>query len=380
MIFSYEPLEREIIMKSILILSIFFTSSIILAQNASLESVDDCVACHEEIVQQWQGSMHALSTLDKDVLYRGMYEWAKQDTKGKITKKCKNCHTPYFFLKDTLLVSQIDRERPVDCIYCHSIDSIHQESKFSSIKYAANDNNSSDYHTILSRDHFKNEKLCMLCHAELINPNQVAICTTGDEFYNQSESKSTCQSCHMPKVQGHKSAASDSISDIHAHTFYGPHNEEFLKGSIKISGVVIGNKLKIAIDNSKTPHSYPTGTPLRMVILKVIGLNQDGKIVYQNWQKNPVNEDKQAVFARMFMDDKGKMPSPPWRAVKVGHESRLKPGEVRSITYELPDEVSKISAKLFFQLAPIPILNKLKIDDPYLRKAHLIDEIELEIN
>lgn len=184
----------------------------------------------------------------------------------------------------------------------------------------------------------------------------------------------------MPEVKGYKSDESDSISDIHAHTFLGPHNEEFLKGSIKISGEVNGNELILAIDNSNIPHSYPTGTPLRMVLLKVIGLNRDGKIVYQNWQKNPLKEDKQAIFARMFADDKGNMPSPPWRAVKVGHESRLKPGEIRHISYELPKKVTKITAKLFFQLAPVPILNKLKIDDPFLRKAHLINEFELEIN
>ena len=117
-----------------------------------------------------------------------------------------------------------------------------------------------------------------------------------------------------------------------------------------------------------------------MVILKVIGLNKDGKIVYQNWQKNPVAEDKQAIFARMFADEKGNMPSPPWRAAKVAYESRLKSGEIRAITYELPQSVTKITAKVFFQLAPIPILTKLKIDDPYLKTPHLIDEITMELN
>ncbi|MEJ2544023.1 MAG: multiheme c-type cytochrome [Calditrichaceae bacterium] len=362
------------------ILSFILISSMIFAEDYTLETVDDCAACHDEIAQQWQSSMHALSTLDKDVLYRGMYEWAKEDTQGKITKKCKNCHTPYFYLSDTILVTKEVRERSVDCLYCHSIDSLHMEPKFSSMKYAANDNDLSDFHIVKERSHFENEKLCMQCHAELTNPNQVAICTTGDEFYNQSESQSNCQSCHMPKVKGYKSAESDSASDMHAHTFSGPHSKDFLKGSLKLSAEVKENKLIIAVDNSKTPHSYPTGTPLRMVILKVIGLNQEGKIVYQNWHKNPVAEDKKAVFARMFADEKDNMPSPPWRAVKVGHESRLKPGEVRKINYALPEGIKTVSAKLFFQLAPAPILAKLKIDDPYLKTPHLIDEITMELN
>ena len=219
----------------------------------------------------------------------------------------------------------------------------------------------------------------MLCHAELTNPNQVAICTTGDEFYNQSENKSKCQSCHMPALKGYKSAGSDSITDIRAHTFLGPHNADFLKGSLKISGNADGNRLTITVDNSKTPHSYPTGTPLRMVILKVIGLDRDGKVIYQNWQKNPIEEDKQAVFARMFADEKDNIPSPPWRAARVASESRLKPGEIRKIRYDLPEGVKTITAKLFFQLAPAPILTKLKIDDPYLKTPHLIDEITVEL-
>ena len=361
-------------------LTLLLICSTVFSQNHTLQSVDDCAACHAKFVQQWQGSMHALSTLDKDVLYRAMYEWAEKDTKGKITKNCKNCHTPYYALQDSSAINITDRARPVDCMYCHSIDSLQNEPVFSSIKFSANDNYKSDYHIILKREHFANEKLCMLCHAALINPNQVAICITGDEYYNQSKNKKTCQSCHMPVMRINKLSGTDSLLNIHSHSFLGPHDEDFLKNSLKISGNVTGNKLEISIDNSNTPHSYPTGTPLRIVLLKVIGLNKGGKIVFQNWLKNPVKEDNQAVFARMFTDEKGNMPCPPWQAVKVAQESRLKPGEIRILTYNLPAEVSKISAKVFFQLAPIPILNKLKINDPYLRKAHLIDEIKLEIN
>jgi len=362
----------------IVLIVIFYTSG--QCQNYTLESVDDCKTCHLEIAEQWQESMHAKSTLDEDPLYRGMHEWAREDTRGKITEKCKDCHTPYYNLQDSLVNSDPIRQRPVDCVYCHSIEEIHKTPVFSDVKYSSSNNSKSDYHIVEARDHFKNEQLCMKCHAELTNPNQVAVCTTGDEYYNQSAQKKSCQSCHMPLQTGLKSVQSDSASEIRAHTFYGPHDKDFLMNSVQISGKVEKNILEISIDNSEIPHSFPTGTPLRMVLLKVIGFNNEDKIVYQNWEKNPVKEDGKAVFARMFADEKGNMPAPPWRAVKVGKETRLKPGEIRKITYELPEGISRITAKLFFQLAPAPILNKLKIDDPYLKTAHLINEFELKIN
>lgn len=352
----------------------------VFGQKYQLESSEDCATCHENIYNQWIGSMHAKSTLDKDILYNAMYTWAMKDTKGKIAQKCKNCHYPYYFLEDTTESTQIDKSRPVDCLYCHAIGDIHKAPVFSEKKYSSENNTNSDYHIIEKRDHYTNEKICMLCHAELSNPKNVPICITGNEYYNQNTSKQSCQSCHMPVLQGLKSSECDSSESIRAHTFVGPHNKDFLYKSLKLYGHFNGDTLNITVDNSEIPHGYPTGTPLRMVLLKVIGFDENNKIIYQNWKVNPVVEDQQAVFARLFEDEENNFPVPPWRASNVKIDTRLKPQEIRNIKYEVPVSVKSVSAKVFFLLAPIPILNQLKIDDPYLRTAHLIDQIEIEVN
>lgn len=363
---------------------IIFVSALLISllwgQNYQLESNADCQVCHEDIYQQWQQSRHARSTADNDVLYRGMLQWASEDTEGRITAKCKNCHTPYFSTQDNPLISNSHRERPVDCVYCHSIDSLPLNPVFSNIKYSSRENNRSEYHQIKMRKHFKNEELCLQCHAELSNPNQVAICVTGNEYYEQSALQTNCQTCHMPDIAGYKATQNDSLTQLKSHAFLGPHNPSFLNGSLKLTGKYENKQLTVYLDNSKTPHGYPTGTPLRMVLLKVIGLDANDKIVYQNWKVNPVMEDPKSVFVRLFEDKNKNFPVPPWQATAIRMETRLRAGEVRKIVYEINEAVRRINVKLFFQLAPLPILNRLKIDDPYLRTSHLIDELTLVLN
>ena len=367
-------------MQKISILLIISTT-ILYAQHYTLESASDCAGCHETVYEQWQNSMHYKSTLDRDILYQGMYNWAVEDTKGKLASKCKSCHTPYNALQEDSLVTDTDYNRPVDCVYCHSIDSSSHPPVFSLTKYSSNENIESDYHKIEERDHFKNEQICMLCHKELSNPAGIPICITGDEFYNQDtrEEKPMCQECHMPQKPQSKSADLENHEEPSAHSFLGPHNPEFLSKSLGLSGSVEGNKLTITVENSKTPHAYPTGSPLRLVILKVIGFDENKKMIYQNWKANPVIEDPNAVFARLFADKEGNAPVPPWKAASIRMESRLKPGENREIVYELPKAVQSVAVKLFFQLAPVPILKRLKIDDPFLNTPHLIDEFQLVI-
>jgi len=361
------------------LLLVLFTPVLAFAQYTQLETAEDCQACHEDIYQAWAGSMHARSTLSTNVLYRGMFTWASEETKGAIARQCKNCHTPYFSLQDQDLVTYTDRERPVDCLFCHSIDNLHRDPVFSEVKFSSRDNERSDYHRIRAREHFSNEELCMLCHAQLTNPHEVPICVTGEEYYGQKEGQPACQSCHMPLMQGYRSSESDSASLIRSHAFVGPYTPAFLEKSLQLSAQYADETLTVTIDNSQTPHGYPTGSPLRMVLLKVIGFDANNKIIYQNWKGNPVEEDQQAVLVRFFADAEQNFPVPPWKARSVRMDTRLKPGEIRNIVYSINQEVKQLSIQLFFLLAPAPILNRLQIDDPYLRKAHLIDQISLTI-
>ncbi|MGD9489599.1 MAG: multiheme c-type cytochrome [Calditrichaceae bacterium] len=356
----------------IVILLLIVLISGVSAQDIPPETNRDCAQCHSRIYDDWSRSMHALSTPEKDILYQKMMNWAVEDTKGKAAKLCGNCHMP--FIEPSLA------ENPVDCIYCHSMATPAGRFSLSKTKYSAHDNDQSDYHKIEARDHFKNEQLCMRCHSKLVNANEVDICITGIEYESSGSDVKSCQSCHMPLVTGSKSDESTPDGMIRSHAFFGPHDENFLKGSLKLNLKYTDNRLTVIIDNSATPHAYPTGTPLRTVILKVAGYDAEDRIIFENWKNDPLTEDRQAVFNRVFEDSERHFPVMPWRASGVKIDTRIKAGEIREIVYQLPGITKKISAKLLFRLAPETILDHLRIDDPYLRKAHLINQSELMLN
>lgn len=353
---------------------VIFFAFTLFAKEYEIEPSDECATCHENIFEQWQSSMHAKSTRGADELYRKMMDWAVEDTKGKATKLCTQCHTPYMkLLKTDPLVTVQVSERPVDCNFCHSISDLDSAPVFSQIKYGPRTKEESDYHKVEMRTHFKDEKLCMTCHGELSNPQGIPVCTTGDEFYTGVAEKKTCQDCHMPIVL-------EKENEHRAHTFLGPHNPDFIKGSLGLEARTENRQLYIEIDNSKTPHGFPTGSPLRQVILKVVGYDANNTVVFENWINNPLNEDKQSVFMKMFEDKEKNFPVPPWRAANIKFDSRLKNGEKRMLTYIIPEGTNSIMVKLVFRLAPKMILDKLKIDDPFINAAHLIDQIELKMN
>lgn len=351
---------------------LFLTVSHVLAQDHPMEEAPECAQCHSRIYDDWSRSMHALSTPEKDILYQKMMNWAIEDTKGKAAVLCKKCHMPFD--------EPNYANNPVDCIYCHSVENPDGRLVLSKIKYSSEANNLSDYHKIEAREHFKDGQICLLCHAELVNADNVNICTTGIEYKNAADVRKTCQECHMPLVKGAKSDVSSANGLVSAHTFLGPHDENFIRESLGLDLKYLDTRVTVKIDNSATPHSYPTGTPLRTVVLKVVGYNADGQIIFENWKNDPLSEDRQAVFNRVFEDKEHNFPVMPWRADGVKIDTRIKAGEIRHIEYIIPATTKKIDAKLVFRLAPERILDHLQIDDPYLRKPHLINQSELIIN
>ncbi len=351
-----------------LMLQIGFTMILMLQSGRAsdaLETNQTCKACHPLVFKQWQSSMHARSTANSDILYQKMMQWAIEDTKGKARKMCRNCHYPY---AATAGLSEHQKARPVDCVFCHSVDQADQPPKFSKVFYSGASSDKSDYHSIEGREHFSDNTLCMRCHDVLRNPKQVEVCITGMEVRHSKGMERDCRICHMPE-QGE--------DDTRSHTFLGPHNAEFLKGSLRLSAVFSDNdSLIIKVDNSQTPHAYPTGSPLRQVLLKVEAFDSSGERIFSNWEKNVLKEAPGAAFVRIFENDAGQFPVPPWQATAVKMDTRIKAGEQRTVAYALAPNAFSVRARLLFRLAPANILKRLQIDDPYLTQSHLIAQIE----
>jgi hypothetical protein len=182
---------------------------------------------------------------------------------------------------------------------------------------------------------------CMGCHDQRDNPHGVPLCQTGNEYID-SGSNVSCLSCHMPLANG--------LAD---HTMGGGHNLAVLSRAAlfdvtttKADGKVTAN---VRIKNQQ-PHSLPTGAPFRNMFVKLTAYNDKGEAVWESAKGHPAESDPQAYFSYSMVDDAGK-PAPPPMATKPGPDSRLKPHEDRTLTYEIPaKDVVLVRGELYYGL------------------------------
>ncbi len=349
--------------------------SILFAQE-QFKTAESCGKCHPQIFQEWQQSMHANATAQKDPLFNGMYSWGVEDTQGKLKKKCIVCHSPMSTVFNSIDSNKAYNQEGITCQFCHGakeIDAFHSAKDIQidlTTIYSSQPKPDNPAHAVAHRDHFEQGEICLPCHAEMHNPKGVQVCATGNEWqsYHEQTGKN-CQDCHMPDIEGHPS-----------HLFPGTHKGGVLKNAVDMKLNWRENELSITLNNTGAGHALPTGTPLRMVILKVMGYNKSGKVIWENWKNNPIKEDKSALFMKILGDAKGNGPVPPWKATQIIYDRHLMPGEPISIGYQIEDKsLYDIEVRLLYRFAPPPILRKLNITDPHFTQPKLIVEKGMKV-
>ena len=185
--------------------------------------------------------------------------------------------------------------------------------------------------------------LCAPCH-QMTNARGVTVLATYDEWKAGPWPRQgvQCQDCHMALVPG--SVAEDipkpalaSAQDrrlINLHRLVGGSSVGQLrraltariKRSTREGGTI---KLDVEVKNDAAGHRAPTGLPTRSIVLKVSG-TRDGKSFF--------NEER--VYQRTLLDASGKRITRDadafMSAAKVGHDSRIAPGETRSEKFSIP--------------------------------------------
>ena len=215
---------------------------------------------------------------------------------------------------------------------------------------------------------FKTSQACLGCHEQRKNPNGVPVCATGTEVVASGNTVS-CQSCHMP--------ISNGFAD---HTMGGGHQVAMLKRAVilEVSGKHTdkGSTATVQMQNVLA-HNFPTGAPFRNVVLRLTAHDAKGEVVWQNFKSNPFKEDPKAVLMLKLTDEKGK-PAPPPKAKKIGADTRLKPQEKRTLTYDIPVQgVTRVRAELHYRLLPPPLIEKLaKKLPPEAKKPVLFNQAE----
>lgn len=117
-----------------------------------------------------------------------------------------------------------------------------------------------------------------------------------------------------------------------------------------------------------------------MLVLKITARDTADKIVWQNWETNAMLEDTAAVFMKILADASGKGPVPPWRATQIRRDRRLWPGQIVTVKYAAPSNATKITASLFYHLAPPPIFKRFGMTDPEFTKPKLLAQKTMSVD
>lgn len=133
----------------------------------------------------------------------------------------------------------------------------------------------------------------------------------------------------------------------------GRHDSAMLKRAVVfyVTSEVEGDKLKTIVTmKNKQPHSLPTGAPFRNIYVKLTAYDANGDVLWQNADGHPGKSDSQAYLMYEITDDAGVHTSPP-KATKLGPDTRLKPFETRTLTYDIPaKDVAVVRGEMFYNL------------------------------
>ena len=349
-----------------------------------------CGECHQEIYKEWSRSMHGNSTALDDPIHNAFYRKVMGDpTKEGVTSKkgkypvCLRCHAPNAAIsKTTKLDTKPAFKEGVNCVFCHTVTAFKGTEKpdgklrLGQAAYEVSDTalqapSGKNYSTLpeskdgspISRSFhpfpmeggnavvFKTNAICMGCHDRRKNFHGVPLCATGDEI-KESKAQVTCQSCHMPMVNGHAN-----------HSMAGGHNGNMIRWAVVVELDVAdaGDNLEAVVQlKNLLPHKFPTGAPFRIAYLKLAAYDADGKLLWQNYKTHPLKDDRDAVLVYTLGNKEGK-PSMPPKATQVLGDSRLGPHETRQLKYAIPKKgVKVVKAEVFYNLL-LPKLNK-KLD------------------
>jgi len=373
------------------------------------QTARSCSGCHQEIYDQWRGSMHANSTALKDPIHGAMYELVMGDPREEgVNKKgkypvCLKCHAPLAAMnKKTKLDDKREYNDGVTCVVCHTMKSFKGiDGENGKMRYGIDAYEFSDklqgpsgrnlgpagdrfvmtvppdlrrpqrlgeeaprgqgepggFHPYSMEGNalmMRTTQVCLGCHDRRNNFNNVALCATGPEFAGTDTFN--CQQCHMPVNNG--------FAD---HSMMGGHSQAMVERAVilELKATNSGDNIDAVVTLHNTlPHNAPTGAPFRNMYVHVTGLDADGQVVWSNYEKHPIKEDPKSMLRLILLGKDGK-PSPPPKATQVGKDSRLAPFEKRDINYSLPAKgITMLRAELYYDLLLPPMKKGVMKDIP----------------
>jgi hypothetical protein len=346
-----------------------------------------CKECHEDIYYEYQSSYHS-KTYFNDELHRKV-------ANAVSTKKyeCVSCHMPAATNKKALEngnehPSKLYKEQTdaVSCFYCHQIGYVKQAHKKNIIYISKKpegykpsmfgsleDPDDSDKHEMLNNPIYK-KNVCLGCHSHKRNDHDVMIFDAMKDNQDSTE----CIKCHMPYINGGAEKMNKRGRLEHrSHTFAGIHSLDMREKALDIFIHPEHDSIEITLQN-KMPHPLIIQAA-RVKYLKLT-LNRDGKIIWKNFQKSPL-EDKQGAFLIEFADKNNKLVAIPAFAYKKKFVNNLQAKEKKVLKYKTPS-IKKgdiIKAAFYVILAKPSCSEVLDLQDKSLTSPLLMKEVTYKV-
>jgi hypothetical protein len=324
-------------------------------------SAEVCGRCHRAIHDAWGNSSHSKAMESR--LFQDALSLAEADFGSEVRKTCLGCHAPTAVKTGDLRLEKKVSWEGVTCDYCHSLrDVAPGESPkavltFSMVKSGPWKDSVSTGHGVVYSPLHLSSTLCSACH-EYKNGAGLAVLTTYSEWKNSNYARQgkQCQSCHMNRVAGDvvdPRVARTQHAQVNLHQMPGSHSLEQLTRAVKAQLFAWreGENVRVKVDlvNQLAGHYFPTGSPLRQLVLQVQADSYAGGQFHE-----------ERVLTRTVADQQGTVLNREHlvfvKGAKVVSDTRLAPGEKRSESFSFAMPAGKqaqIRATLVYVYSPM---------------------------
>ena len=395
----------KILLSFLAILS-FLSATQIVKLDKKYQKSNNCINCHQRIVNEWKDSWHAKSHYKNDEYFKASVDYVKRKSRKSLNAvkiQCATCHNPRITVTKTTLNDEIAASINLDknsnlnkavnsstiseginCVVCHNIDKIHtykDESKrgMNRVKWIKsgtmvgpyNDANS-PYHKTQVRDFMNKDadKLCFVCHANDKSINGLVFTNMQNEYKNN---KKMCVDCHMStKV---KDVASNlapknskaKIRMLRRHGFIGAHTQKLWKNALDLKLIQKDKKINIEIINPQ-PHNIPSGFASRELIVEISFLN-NSKIIIQ----------KNISLTNKFTRRKGKA-TIAHAAQNMSKDMSIAAYGKKILKISTVSEAKYIEVKLYYRLVNEEVHKILNLKDAIWSKKTLITSKKIKLH
>ncbi len=285
-----------------------------------------CGECHESYLTEWSGSAHAGSA--RAPAYQAMRAQAPG------AAACDRCHAPLTAVLDP---KEAVVAEGVTCEVCHAISEVTLAPEAASwtLQLAENrkygplcDVEEPYFHRAGCSPLHADSRLCAACHHLTHTAAGVALPVFSEfEEWQHGDGMRVglhCQGCHMPE-RAPAVASGGPVREGASPPGDGPAGGDALALDVRVRADADGLQVSGHVHVSGAPHALPVGLPGRELALVAELVDGTGVTIASDV----------AVYSRVLVDASG-AEVPFFRALRVGADTRLQPGERRPFVLRLP--------------------------------------------